>query len=431
MTDLDRARQSINEVDREMVRLFEQRMDAVRLVAEYKKAYGIPVEDSAREEQILKRNTALVGNEDYRSYYADFLRSTMELSKNYQHHFLKGDVHHTRLTLHSNHGCYDIHIGRGLLQRASELFNLNRKVLVVTDSGVPEKYGMTIASQCGEAVMFVFKEGESSKTIDTYSGILRILTENAFTRSDCIVAVGGGVVGDLAGFAAATYMRGVDFYNIPTTLLSQVDSSIGGKTAIDFMGYKNLVGAFYPPNGVLIDPEVLKTLDPRHFTNGMAEVIKMAATHDSQLMDMLESDDFNDDTLDTIITKALSIKIQVVEADERESGLRKVLNFGHTIGHAIESVYAPRLYHGECVAVGMLPMCSASARERLKTVLNVYGLPTAVHCKAEQLIDACRHDKKAGNDTISVVYVPEIGQFEIKRIPFGELENIIREVPLL
>ena len=328
-------------------------------------------------------------------------------------------------------GNYDIHICRGLLQQTGELFCLNRKVLVVTDSGVPEQYAMTVASQCGEAVMFVFKQGESSKTIDTYTGILQTLTDNAFTRTDCIIAVGGGVVGDMAGFAAATYMRGIDFYNIPTTLLSQVDSSIGGKTAIDFMGYKNLVGAFYPPMGVLIDPDVLQTLDPRHFSNGMAEVIKMAATHDAQLMDMLESSAFDEDALDAIIVRALSIKKQVVEADERESGLRKVLNFGHTIGHALESVCAPALYHGECVAVGMLPMCSASVRNRLESVLRNCGLPTAVHCKVAHLIDACRHDKKTATDTISVVFVPEIGQFEIKTIPMEELENFIREVPQL
>ena len=332
------------------------------------------------------------------------------------------------LTVHTEQKDYDIVIQRGSLHRIGEQFQLNRKVLIVTDDGVPEQYAMTVASQCDEAVVFVFAQGEPSKTLETYQGILKTLTENHFTRADCVIAVGGGVVGDVAGFAAATYMRGIDFYNVPTTLLAQVDSSIGGKTAVDFMGYKNLVGAFYPPTGVVIDPQVLQSLDPRHFSNGIAEVIKMASTHDAELFDILEADIVDDDMLDTVIFRALSIKKQVVEEDERERGLRKALNFGHTIGHAIESVTSPALYHGECVALGMLAMCSADVRNRLQPVLRKYGLPTEYNIKAEKLIEVSRHDKKAAGDAISIVFAPEIGQFVFKTIPFSEFEVMVREV---
>lgn len=333
------------------------------------------------------------------------------------------------LTVSTSQGSYDITVNRGCLQQAASYLQLDRKVLIVTDTGVPEEYAMTVASQCDEAIIFAFEQGEASKTMDTYVGILRALTENGFTRTDCVVAVGGGVVGDMAGFAAATYMRGVDFYNIPTTLLSQVDSSIGGKTAVDFMGYKNLVGAFYPPKAVLIDPQVLQTLDPRHFSNGMAEVVKMAATHDKDLFKRLECATFTDEELDDVIVCALQIKKQVVETDERENGLRKVLNFGHTVGHAIECVCAPLLYHGECVSLGMLMMCAEPVRQRLESLLTSLGLPTAMPCNTEQLIEACRHDKKTSGSTISVVYVPEVGAFEIRTVPFAELEQWIREVP--
>ncbi|MBE6806485.1 MAG: 3-dehydroquinate synthase [Ruminococcaceae bacterium] len=330
------------------------------------------------------------------------------------------------LKVKTSGGDYKIHIERGLLQHAGEMINLERKVLVITDTGVPEEYAMTVASQCAEAVVFVFEQGELSKNMDTYTGILQTLTENEFTRTDCVVAVGGGVVGDMAGFAAATYMRGLDFYNVPTTVLSQVDSSVGGKTAIDFMGYKNLVGAFYPPKAVLIDPEVLRTLPQRQVSNGLAEAIKMALTHSSELFELLENKDLDDTLLEEIICRAIQIKKQVVEADEYEAGQRKVLNFGHTLGHGIEAV--TNLYHGECVALGMLPMCSEAIRPRLIKVLERLNLPTTVVCNAGAVTEACHHDKKLSADTVTLVFVPAIGEYELKTIPLQEFEQTIQEV---
>ena len=328
----------------------------------------------------------------------------------------------------TSQGSYDIVLERGSLKRAGELLNLKRRVLVVTDSGVPKEYAEAVASGAKKATILTIKEGEQSKNIGVYAEILKALVENGFTRTDCVVAVGGGVVGDLSGFAAASFMRGIDFYNIPTTVLSQVDSSIGGKTAIDFMGLKNIVGAFYPPKKVIIDPDTLKTLPARQISNGLCEAVKMAATSDRELFELFEQEDALEN-IDKIIEMALRIKKAVVEEDEREAGLRKVLNFGHTLAHALESVNSlSNYYHGECVAVGMLAMCSESARERIKAVLKKLNLPTELSANADEIIEASRHDKKAAGDDITIVYVSEIGSFELRKIPFGEYEKMIRQV---
>lgn len=328
----------------------------------------------------------------------------------------------------TSQGFYDIVLQRGCLGDAGKHLNLNRKVLVVTDSGVPEGYAQALADSCKTAKIFTLPAGEQSKNIDTYTKILKTLVEEGFTRTDCIVAVGGGVVGDLAGFAAASFMRGIDFYNVPTTVLSQVDSSIGGKTAIDFMGLKNIVGAFYPPKKVLIDPDTLKTLPQRQIANGLAEAVKMAATHSEELFSLFEQENPLEN-IDTIIEQALYIKKSVVEADEKEGDLRKVLNFGHTLAHALESVNSlSHYYHGECVAVGMLPMCSDTVRPQLKAVLEKLNLPTTLSANPDEIVDACRHDKKAAGDKITIVYVPEIGKFELRTIPFTDYEEMIRQV---
>lgn len=306
-------------------------------------------------------------------------------------------------------GGYDIVIEKGSIGSADKYLDLKRKVLIVTDSGVPEEYYRTISDMCLESLILVVPAGESSKNFDNYKKILEALVSSDFTRSDCVVAVGGGVVGDMAGFAAATYMRGIDFYNIPTTVLSQVDSSVGGKTAIDFSGYKNTLGAFYPPRCVLIDTNTLKTLDNRQISNGLCEAVKMAATTDEELFSLFENG-FNEEQLENIITRAVSVKKYVVENDERESGLRRVLNFGHTIGHAVES-NSPHLLHGECVAIGMLYMCSPEVKERLIPVLKSLNLPTKADVNFNKISEALLHDKKASGDKITTVFVDKIGSY--------------------
>ncbi len=323
---------------------------------------------------------------------------------------------------------YPIHLERGALAKADQLFKLDRKVLIVTDSGVPKEYAETVAHCCKNPYIEVFPQGEAQKNMDTYQNILTRLVQEGFSRTDCVVAVGGGVTGDMAGFAAASYMRGIDFYNIPTTLLSQVDSSIGGKVAIDFKGYKNIVGAFYQPKGVLIDPEVLKTLPARQIANGLAESIKMAATNDAALFELLEQEDPLQN-LDRIIEGSLLIKKEVVEQDTKEMGLRRVLNFGHTVGHAIETVSGlSGLYHGECVALGMLLMAAPEPRERLCKVLQKVGLPTSYTYDKEQVIEAMTMDKKVAGGEITVVELPKIGKFELRKISLETLKKRMREV---
>ena len=325
-------------------------------------------------------------------------------------------------------GGYDITLERGALKKAGRLLNLDRRVLIVTDSGVPTEYAKTLASQCKNPFIVTIPQGEPSKCFDSFKMLLEKMVEYNFTRSDCVAAVGGGVVGDLSGFVAASFMRGVDFYNIPTTVLSQVDSSIGGKVAIDFSGYKNIVGAFYPPSAVIIDPEVLKTLPKRQVSNGLAESVKMAMTSDSSLFEIFENENIKDN-IDIIIERSLKIKRYVVEQDEKESGLRKILNFGHTLAHAFESENEMKnYYHGECVALGMLPMCSPDARKRLTAVLEKLGLPTHIEYDTERLISAMRHDKKMSGNDITVIYVDKIGEFRMKTVCFSEFAENIKEV---
>ena len=230
------------------------------------------------------------------------------------------------------------------------------------------------------------------------------------TRTDCLVAVGGGVIGDLGGFAAASYMRGIDFYNIPTTLLSQVDSSIGGKCAINLGGVKNIVGSFYQPKGVIVDPDLLATLPERHMANGMAEVIKMAVSLDADLFKKIED---GADILE-IIEGALKIKKTVVENDERESGVRRALNLGHTLGHAIEATDGS-LYHGECVAIGMMAVCSDEVKTRLVPLLKKCGLPTEYKGDMKSVVSKIALDKKSDGDEIYIIYVDEIGSYRIQK----------------
>ncbi len=319
---------------------------------------------------------------------------------------------------------YDINIERGLLSHVGQLLNLDRKVLIVTDNGVPSVYAETVAKQCKNSVIVTVNQGEESKSFETLKEICSLMLKNGFTRKDCVVAVGGGVVGDLSGFAAASFMRGVDFYNIPTTVLSQVDSSIGGKVAINLDGVKNTVGAFYQPKAVIIDPDVLSTLSDRQISNGLAEAVKMGLTSDASLFELFENDGAVT-SIEQIIYKSLMVKKTVVEQDEKESGLRRILNFGHTIGHAIESLNFGDLYHGECVALGMLYMCSDKVKNRLISVLEKLNLPTQTELEKSKVLSVLRHDKKADDSSISAVFVDEIGTFRIEKVSADSLADLL------
>ena len=305
---------------------------------------------------------------------------------------------------------YDVVVEKGALKNIDKYVDLNRKVLVITDDGVPSIYAKTVLDKCQDGYLFIIEQGENSKSLDTFGDILTAMLKFGFTRKDCVIAVGGGVVGDLSGFVASSFMRGVDFINIPTTTLSQIDSAVGGKTAVNLNGVKNVVGAFYQPKKVIVDIDTLATLPTRHFFNGYAEGIKMAVTFDSQLFELIEKNNAYS-IIEEVIKKSIIAKKTVVEQDEKEQGLRKILNYGHTVGHGIESTNFGKIFHGEAVALGMLAMSSTKVRDRLITVLKNNNLIKDVSYDWEKIEEAILHDKKSQGNKITTVQVEEIGTY--------------------
>ena len=409
MDSLEEARLGIRAVDKDIAALFEQRMRLVAQVQAYKQANGLPVLDAAQEARVLAAGAEDISDPALKDYYRRLQVTLMALSREYQER-LSGS---------------GIHIGRGILQDAPVFFNLNRKVLVVTDEGVPPKYAATVLKACPDASLLTVPGGESGKTLAGAELILQALLERGFTRGDAIIAVGGGVVGDMAGFAASCYMRGIQYYNVPTTLLSQVDSSVGGKTAVNLNGVKNVVGAFHQPAGVLIDTATLETLSPRLFAEGLAELVKMAATSDAGLFDRIEACPDVRSCIEPFIADALRIKLDVVQQDPTEKGLRAVLNFGHTVGHAVEAAGQGRFLHGESVAIGMLYMSSGQARERLEALLKRFGLPVRDDFDTDTLMKYIASDKKKSADGFKIVTVNSIGSYNFKNVSAEQLRGII------
>ena len=337
----------------------------------------------------------------------------------------------TKLTMNLGARSYDIILRRGSLENLYQFANLGRRVAVVTDSGVPPIYAQMVADQCKDAVVITVPQGEGSKSFKTLESVLNQMLAFGMGRGDLVIAVGGGVVGDLAGFAASIYMRGIDFINCPTTTLSMIDSSIGGKTAIDLGDTKNIVGAFWQPKLVVVDPSTLSTLPRRHFINGLAEAVKAGLLADPELFGIFEHGDV-DAEVDTIIYRSLKFKKNIVEQDETEQGMRKALNFGHTIGHGIEAVKGIKgrrtngLYHGECVALGMLPMIESKAlQKRTRAVYRRLGLPLRTGYDKEKVLAEMLHDKKAQSGQITVIKVPGLGCWQAKTIPVEGLRTLL------
>lgn len=298
-------------------------------------------------------------------------------------------------------GNYEIVIENGLLNELEKYLQVNNETIILTDTGIPEEYIAKVESHFENPLTLVLPEGEDTKSIDYYKHVIEEIASRDYSRSSQIIALGGGVVGDLAGFVAATYLRGVDFVQIPTTLLSQVDSSVGSKVAINHFR-KNNIGSFYDPKVVLIDPDTLNTLDKREFNNGMAEVIKYAITLDKDLFDLI--DELN---MKKIITRCLELKKKIVEEDKFDIDKRHILNFGHTIGHAIEIDSEFEVLHGEAISIGMYKTISNDLKEFLKNYLDMFNLPVDY---TGNYIDIIRSDKKIKGDTIKVVEVNEIGK---------------------
>ncbi len=304
---------------------------------------------------------------------------------------------------------YPIIIEKGILRRAGDLMPEDGRLFIITDSGVPDIWKEELLESLGCPDMFVFRHGETSKCMYIYEEILRWLAERKVSRKDVVIALGGGVVGDLAGFAAATYMRGIRYINIPTTALSQIDSGIGGKTAINLGGIKNIVGAFWQPFMVIIDPETLETLPERQLSAGLAEAVKAGLIRDSELFGIFESGDCMS-RIDEILYRSLMVKKAIVEEDENESSVRKLLNFGHTLGHAYESLYGGRYLHGECVAMGMMKILEDDEiRCRLEAVLDRLGLPQEVEADPDCMTELIMNDKKAAGSQVDIVQVSSIG----------------------
>lgn len=306
---------------------------------------------------------------------------------------------------------YPVIIERGILTRVGEILGRQGHVFLVSEDGVPRKWRDMLQGQYPEAHMHVFPHGEKSKNMMVWQEILQDMLDHRVSRKDTVIALGGGVTGDMAGFAAACYMRGIAYVNIPTTTLSQIDSSIGGKTAIDLNGTKNCVGAFWQPDMVFVDPDVLSTLPKRHFYNGLVEAVKEGITFDPELFAMFEQDGF-EAHVEEIICRCLKIKKEIVEKDEREGSFRKLLNFGHTYGHAYETYSGmTKYYHGECVGMGMYTILEdGDIKQRLRHVLEKMGCPVTCVYDPEKVMDILLSDKKADHGTVTVVKVDEIGK---------------------
>lgn len=324
---------------------------------------------------------------------------------------------------------YDIIVKRGSLSKASQLANFNRKVMIISDNGVPEQYIKALHEQCAEAYTMVFEQGEATKSMDNWQKILTRMMELSFGRGDAVAAVGGGVVGDLAGFAAASYMRGVDYFQFPTTTLSQIDSSIGGKVAVNLGHTKNIVGAFHQPKLVVADPDTLKTLSPRHYSNGLAEALKTGLIGSSALLDLMEDETSIDENIEQVLYYSLRYKKGVVERDEKEQGERKLLNFGHTIGHGIEAATAESsepLLHGECVALGMLPMIETRMLQRRTiSIMKKLNLPLSYKADPDTIMSYIKSDKKRHGGLITVVKVKTPGLGYLEDVPMQELELMV------
>lgn len=336
---------------------------------------------------------------------------------------------------------YPVYIGSGLLSSLGTYATTipkAKKAIIISDNVVWDLYGSAAENSLVDIDItvdhYVFQAGESSKNADTYLSILNFLAENQITRTDILIALGGGVVGDITGFVAATYLRGIPYIQIPTTLLAMVDSSVGGKTAIDLPAGKNLVGAFYQPNFVLCDTDTLNSLPIDIFRDGCAEVIKYGVLYDADLFQHLQEHGLAFDR-EAVISRCVALKRDVVAADEFDIGQRQKLNLGHTIGHGIEAQSNFTISHGKAVAIGMAivakagsvaKICDADTYNRIIDTLDIFGLPKYTSYTAETLSQSALSDKKRTGDAINLIIPERIGSCIIHGININELLPFIK-----
>jgi 3-dehydroquinate synthase len=337
---------------------------------------------------------------------------------------------------------YEVKVGQGLLcQLGDEVASVlsGRQAVIVSDSNVYPLYGNTVRISLERAGFTVYNfnilAGENSKTIDNYFSLLTFLSNSSITRSDCLIALGGGVVGDLTGFAAATYLRGIPYIQVPTSLLAMVDSSVGGKTAINLPAGKNLAGAFYQPALVLCDTDTLQSLPQRQLQSGCAEVIKYGILYDPALFLHLEQESLNFHR-ESVISRCIELKKVAVMEDEFDIGSRRMLNLGHSIGHSIEILSDYAINHGEAVSIGMSIMarcasanmqCSATDRDRIIEILDRFGLPTSPQFSPAEISNQMLADKKRNGDHITLVVPATIGCAKLLKLPIIMLENYVKK----
>ncbi len=335
---------------------------------------------------------------------------------------------------------YDVIIGNNILNIIPDKikeFSKAKNVVIITDDNVDKLYSDRVINYVQSAgfntLKFVFPHGESHKTMHTICDILEFMAENNVTRSDLIIALGGGIVGDVSGYAASSYLRGIDFIQVPTTLLAAIDSSVGGKTGVNLKSGKNLAGAFYQPRLVVCDINTFDTLTEEIFKEGVAEAIKYGVICDKYLFDLLSENQSFD--IESVIERCVSIKAEIVSVDEFDLGKRQLLNLGHTIGHAIEKVTDFKVSHGIAVGIGMsiiskiadeLKWSSENTHLDIVKCLEKHNIPTECDAKSEELLSVVTKDKKRTGDTINIVIPEKIGNSILKTISISELEEVLK-----
>lgn len=316
---------------------------------------------------------------------------------------------------------YDVYIEKGIINQCDRFINPEKEIVIITDDNIPQAYIDVLTSKLNVKATYILNAGESLKNANEVNFIIESLIKKGITRSVTLIALGGGVIGDLTGFIASIYMRGVDFIQIPTSLLSQIDSSIGGKVGINTSTMKNAVGSFYQPKVVLIDPDTLNSLEERHFNNGMAELIKHALIDGKGLFkDLIEKD--IKANIEDFIYRSLLVKKAHVINDVRDKGVRQILNFGHTIGHALEQYSNYELLHGEAIAIGMLKMAKGTDYEEdLKNLFHKFSLVIEYPYDQEKILEYIKTDKKVIDNTLNLIVIKEVGNPFIKPIKVNDI----------
>jgi len=323
---------------------------------------------------------------------------------------------------------YSVYLEDHLLDRFSVYLSSKDSCVILTDSGIPVQYLEKVKAQLNSPTVFTIPKGESSKNLSNYQAIVEEMIAEDIPKSATLISLGGGVVGDLGGFIASTYMRGIDFIQIPTTLLSQIDSSVGGKVAVNSRKAKNAIGAFYQPKAVFIDPTVLTTLEEKQLHSGVGELIKYGLIKDPSILDLLEEDNWTKN-LTHLIRQAIVVKRDFVLQDEHDQNIRHILNYGHTLGHAIEQYSSYQYLHGEAISIGMAYMArNKSFYKRLVSLFDRFQLPHELPYSLEELLPYLLKDKKVHKKTLHFVDVEVLGQANIIPVSLDKLQNYLEEI---